>query len=72
MGEIAKQIYFGQYRAIYSDVPFSRNRQTISEMIYKELPRLRGYHRKDPFEMVLYLLGLLDEATVDYSSGAST
>lgn len=71
MREIVKQIHSGQYRAIYSDVPISRNRQTISELIYKEIPRLLGYHRKDPFEMVLYLLGLLDEATVNYSSAAT-
>jgi hypothetical protein len=71
MREIVKQIHSGQYRAIYSDVPIPRNRQTISELIYKAIPRLLGYHRKDPFETVLYLLGLLDEVTVNYSSAAT-
>lgn len=56
-----QQLDEARYRAIHTDVALPRIRQKLDELFYRLKPRLLTYQRKDPFELVLFLLQQLHE-----------
>ena len=56
-----EEIEKADFRAVLSDVPWCWTSQNVAELLFKEFPYLLGYKRKDPFEIILFLLSLIND-----------